>query len=56
MVIVEYCPFGNIQKFLIEHRTRFIDQIARGEDVIDPTITTKKMMQQRNHLNSYLNR
>lgn len=56
MVIFEYCPFGNLQKFLIKHRSEFIDQIVRGEDTIDPTITTKYIMQQRNHLYSAFNR
>ena len=26
-VLVEYCKFGNIQKFLLNHRDKFIDQI-----------------------------
>ncbi|XP_055305946.1 vascular endothelial growth factor receptor 2-like [Sitodiplosis mosellana] len=56
MVIVEYCRFGDLRTFLMKHRTQFIDQIVCGEDVIDPTITTKFTMQQRNHSYSHFNR
>ncbi|XP_063699652.1 vascular endothelial growth factor receptor kdr-like isoform X2 [Culicoides brevitarsis] len=38
MVIVEYCRFGNVQKFLLKHRTSFVDQIKKDTDEIDPTI------------------
>lgn len=39
MIIVEYCPFGNLQDFLVKHRECFVDQILRDTDVIDPTIS-----------------
>ena len=26
-VIVEYCRFGNLQKYLLQHRNHYIDQI-----------------------------
>lgn len=37
MVIVEFCRFGNLQKFLVQFRDLFIDQVNEN-DVIDPTI------------------
>lgn len=39
MVIVEYCKFGNLQNILRAHRCRFVDQINRAEDIIDPSIS-----------------
>uniref|UniRef100_A0A336M798 receptor protein-tyrosine kinase n=1 Tax=Culicoides sonorensis TaxID=179676 RepID=A0A336M798_CULSO len=39
MVIVEYCRFGNVQKFLLKHRTYFVDQIKKDTDEIDSNIT-----------------
>lgn len=39
MVIVEYCRFGNIQKFLLKHRPYFVDQVNKETDIIDHTIT-----------------
>lgn len=52
MVIVEYCPFGNIQSFLVKHRPYFIDQVRN--DRIDPMIMTNEMRWSRmNALNSY---
>lgn len=38
MVIVEYCRFGNLQKFLLKHRPYFVDQIDNKTDMIDHTI------------------
>lgn len=38
MVVVEYCPHGNLQSFLVKHRKHFVDQIVRDRDIIDPTI------------------
>lgn len=35
MIIVEYCPLGNLQHFLVKHRCSFIDQIMHETDVID---------------------
>ena len=44
LVIVEYCRFGNIQKYLMVHRNHYIDQVDPltgeinfmiGEDIID---------------------
>lgn len=36
MVIVEYCRYGNIREFLVNHRLNFIDQIR--DDAIDSNI------------------
>ena len=44
LVIVEYCRFGNIQKYLMVHRNHYIDQVDPftgeinfmiGEDILD---------------------
>ncbi|XP_055301547.1 uncharacterized protein LOC129568055 [Sitodiplosis mosellana] len=35
MVIVEYCPFGNLKSYLAKNRRNFIDQIVPGTDEID---------------------
>lgn len=35
MVIVEYCPFGNLQSFLAKNRRYFVDQIVPNTDEID---------------------
>lgn len=35
MVIVEYCPFGNIQHFLIKHRSVFQDHFAEKDDILN---------------------
>lgn len=51
--IVEYCPYGNMQSFLVQHRPYFIDQIVRGQDMIDPTITVP---QQRSEYTNTLTR
>lgn len=39
MVIVEYCPFGNLQSFLVNHSKHFIDQIDHDTDTIISTKT-----------------
>ena len=41
LVIVEYCPYGNLKDFLVKNRKNFIDQIDRDKDRIDPTISTQ---------------
>lgn len=41
MIIVEYCPFGNVKKFLESNREYFIDQIDRDADEIDSSVETK---------------
>lgn len=38
MIIVEYCPFGNIQDFLRRNREKFVDQIDPDTDEIDGNI------------------
>lgn len=38
MIIVEYCPFGNLKKYLEMNRDYFIDQIDRNTDEIDSTM------------------
>lgn len=38
MIIVEYCPFGNMKKYLETNRDYFIDQIDRESDEIDSTV------------------
>ncbi|XP_055918688.1 vascular endothelial growth factor receptor 1-like [Eupeodes corollae] len=38
MVIVEYCCYGNIQNYLLQHQTKFVNQINPNTDKIDPTI------------------
>lgn len=35
MIIVEYCPLGNLQSFLIKNRKNLVDQIVPGSDTID---------------------
>lgn len=37
MIIVEYCPFGNLKKFLEMNRDYFVDQIDRNTDEMDLT-------------------
>lgn len=44
MLIVEYCPHGNLQSYLIKNRQYFVDQLNREEDQIDRTITNQKQM------------
>uniref|UniRef100_A0A2M4A517 Putative vascular endothelial growth factor receptor 1 n=2 Tax=Anopheles triannulatus TaxID=58253 RepID=A0A2M4A517_9DIPT len=43
MVIVEYCPFGNVQNFLLKSRPYFIDQINQETGEIDPTIEKNEL-------------
>ncbi|XP_058060772.1 vascular endothelial growth factor receptor 1 [Anopheles bellator] len=43
MVIVEYCPFGNVQNFLLKSRPHFIDQINQETGEIDPTIEINQL-------------
>ncbi|XP_049549466.1 vascular endothelial growth factor receptor 1-like [Anopheles darlingi] len=43
MVIVEYCPFGNVQNFLLKSRPHFIDQINQETSEIDPTIEKNEL-------------
>lgn len=31
LVICEYCPYGNLHTFLLNHRTTFVNQIVNGE-------------------------
>ncbi|XP_043065333.1 vascular endothelial growth factor receptor 1 isoform X13 [Drosophila ficusphila] len=50
-VIVEYCHYGNVQRFLLKNRSRFINQIDPETDRIDPSIMT-----QRNSDQIYLQR
>lgn len=41
-MIVEYCRYGNIQNYLIRHRSQFINQVNhRGH--IDMTIGAEKI-------------
>lgn len=35
MVIVEYCPFGNLQSCLVKNRRNFVNQIVPGTDEIN---------------------
>lgn len=47
MVIVEYCRYGNLQSFLIEHRQRFLNQsryvnVARVKSKDDTNENTEK--------------
>jgi len=37
-IVVEYCRFGNLQKYLQKHRNQFISQINPDNDQIDFTI------------------
>ena len=41
LVVVEYCPFGNLRHFLLEHRAHFVDQIDYDSGLIDNTISTR---------------
>lgn len=43
MVIVEYCRFGNVQNFLLRHRTYFIDQVNTETGEIDSTIDKNQL-------------
>lgn len=45
MVIVEYCRFGNLQSFLVKHRSSFVDQIR--DDRIDSTVVTRNNNNER---------
>lgn len=56
MVIVEYCRFGNLQNFLVKHRSYFVDQIVREKDIIDPTILTRDPRWSNDSGYSYFNR
>ncbi|XP_031632064.1 vascular endothelial growth factor receptor 3-like [Contarinia nasturtii] len=40
LIIVEFCPFGNVQSFLTKHRRYFVNQIVHQTDEIDPKITS----------------
>lgn len=40
MVIVEYCPFGNLHSFLAKNRRYFVDQIVPNTNEIDFEIPT----------------
>ncbi|XP_055301213.1 vascular endothelial growth factor receptor 1-like [Sitodiplosis mosellana] len=42
MIIVEYCPFGNVKKYLETNRDHFINQIDEDTDEIDPTKETQE--------------
>lgn len=44
MLIVEYCPYGNLQSYLVKNRQYFVDQLNRQEDRIDKTITNRKQI------------
>ena len=39
MIIVEYCKYGSLLRFLQNNRPGFVDQVNRGNDTIDSTIT-----------------
>lgn len=39
MVIVEYCPYGNIHQYILKRRYRFVDQIT-PDDSLDYEIKT----------------
>uniref|UniRef100_A0A1Q3G4D4 receptor protein-tyrosine kinase n=1 Tax=Culex tarsalis TaxID=7177 RepID=A0A1Q3G4D4_CULTA len=43
MVIVEYCRFGNVQNFLLRHRTYFIDQVNTETGEIDSSIEKNQL-------------
>lgn len=38
MIIVEYCKYGSLLRFLLNNRSGFVNQINGG--TIDPSITT----------------
>jgi len=40
MVIVEHCEYGNLQNFLVKHRSCFVDQIRN--DRIDSAVNTNR--------------
>lgn len=35
MVIVEYCPYGNLQDYLMKYRRRFVDQFSEIDGSLD---------------------
>jgi serine/threonine protein kinase len=52
LVIVEYCPFGNLRTFIINHRDTFVSQIDKSGNLIesdvendaDDIVTTRKLI------------
>lgn len=52
LVILEYCPFGNLRTFIINHRDTFVNQVdERGELIAcdvendaDEVVTTRKLI------------
>lgn len=49
MVIVEYCPFGNLQSFLAKNRRYFVDQIVSNTDEIDFEIPPMEIPNAHDH-------
>ena len=52
LVIVEYCRYGNIQNYLIRHRSSFINQVDhRGN--LDSTIGAEKFAEASSNQDQY---
>ena len=41
LVVVEFCPFGNLQEYILQNSNRFIDQRREDRDGFDWTIDPK---------------
>jgi len=46
MVIVEFCRFGNILDYMIQHRAVFIDQLNHQTGTIDCSVGSEQRDQQ----------
>ncbi|XP_046453446.1 fibroblast growth factor receptor 1-like isoform X2 [Daphnia pulex] len=52
LVILEYCPFGNLRTFIINHRDTFVNQVNESGELIasdvendaDEVVTTRKLI------------
>uniref|UniRef100_A0A1Q3FM28 receptor protein-tyrosine kinase n=1 Tax=Culex tarsalis TaxID=7177 RepID=A0A1Q3FM28_CULTA len=52
MVIVEYCPYGNLQDYLMKHRRTFLDQFSEIDGSLDYNWQNKKSGINSQYLNN----